>query len=251
MIIRNRLNELIMITQHDHALVSGLLSENVQTSLFKGSAKRKSVEIAIREHDRAWMPVDKYPIMNDKTQLPFSFMDFPVSYKALIYKYGIDEVEEKDAYAALLCSTHYAHFMSKSKEGDAKTFLEGENIRRCRLKTAVSCYDEEHFQFHFNLLKFCDNLSLYISLNEPGIPKEKSHPFYKNGIQSPFVEGERIKVNWKDQTTITLAPFPFQHPLNISLKQKVVPKEEVVNKGIAHAYLDSPFEKIDIRLTKE
>ena len=96
MIIRERFKELVMITQHDHALISGLLAENFNDSLFKGASKRGSVELAIREHDRAWVPVDKYPIMNDETQLPFSFMDFPASFKSVFYKHGVDEVEKMD-----------------------------------------------------------------------------------------------------------------------------------------------------------
>lgn len=250
MIIRERSNEIIMITQHDHALISGLIAENVKDSLFHSSSKRKSVEIAIREHDRAWMPVDKHPILNDKTKLPFSFMDLPASFKTVFYKHGIDEVEKMDFYAALLCSAHYVQFMSKNKDDDLiKTFIEGERAREQRLKSIIPQFHGEAFQFHFNLLKFCDNVSLYMCLNEPGTMKDNEHFFYKDGIHSPFVRGETMNAAWEDTQTVTLSPFPFRQPFCVFLKQKVVSKDEIVHRGIAQAYYEAPYETIKIRLT--
>nr|AYQ72090.1 DUF3891 family protein [Cohnella candidum] len=112
MIIREIQDSFVMVTQHDHALLSGEIAKHFTDPYFVDGAYRADVELAIREHDRGWIRLDDAPIWNDRDAKPFSFMDYPLLPKLTHYRLGIDEVQAQSEYAALLCSMHYCSFMA-------------------------------------------------------------------------------------------------------------------------------------------
>lgn len=251
MIVRERANDIVMITQHDHARISGKLASYWKDDLFKGQPERASVELAINEHDRAWISVDSKPFWNDKSKLPYSFTDLPNEPKLVLYKHGLDEVEEMNAYAGLLCSQHYTHFTKGDSSKASARFVENEEIRQNRIRRVVNV-DEASFPFHFDLLKFCDNLSLYMCLNEPGTSKDNEHYFFENGLPVPstfsFFRGNKLDIRFWDSQTITMSEFPFNETLVIQLPQKVVNKEQISKEGIIAAYEQAPVETIEIKI---
>lgn len=254
MIIRERSNEVVMIKQNDHAQISGMFASNWKEDLFPGEPKRNAVELAVAEHDRGWIHVDNKPKLNEITQLPFSFMDYPVAEKLIFYKSGIDEVERMDPYACLLCSYHYSRFVERSENEQSIAFMKEERDRQYRLKNSISNYNEKIFQFHLDLLVFCDNLSLYACLNEPGVSKAREHRFYKKGIPISstftFLKGDYLQCHWENQQTIFLSEFPFKESFTIEIKQKVVPKKDIIEKGLPVAYEQAAMEIVPVRLTR-
>ncbi|WP_430789021.1 DUF3891 family protein [Virgibacillus flavescens] len=249
MIVRERKNDIVMISQDDHARISGKLAKYWNASIFKGQSNREAVELAINEHDRAWISVDSKPFWNDKSKLPYSFTDLPNEPKLVFYKNGIDEVEEMNAYAGLLCSQHYMHFTMDDASEASQRFVVTEQLRQKRIRQLKNV-DEASFQFHFDLLKFCDNLSLYVCLNEPGSLKEKEHYFFKNGLPVPstfsFFSEDKLDVRFRDSQTITLSEFPFEEAVVIHLPQKVVDKDKINKNGIIAAYEQTPVETVEI-----
>ncbi|WP_156430913.1 DUF3891 family protein [Paenibacillus sp. FJAT-26967] len=49
--------------------------------------------------------------------------------------------------------------------------------RQQRLKAKLNQPGESMIEQHFKLLKLCDELSLYVCLNEPGVSKDEEHPW--------------------------------------------------------------------------
>ncbi|NKE06625.1 DUF3891 family protein [Mesobacillus selenatarsenatis] len=243
MIIHEREKDFIMVAQHDHALVSREAAKSWRDDYFSGIEKKDSVVLAVREHDRCWIEPDEEPLWNEHTQQPYSFMDYPGSPKLAYYKEGIDEVIQMDPYAGLLCSLHYGSFLEDATSTIGKNFWVAEKQRQQELQKELGIANDKVLSFHLNLLKFCDNLSLYICLNEPGTPKEQEHYFYKKGFPQKFsfMNDQTIHAVWLDKETVSLSHSPFSKKLNVTLPYKAVEKDQIEEIGLVSAYRSSPF----------
>src|SRR5699024_2610596 len=124
--------------------------------------------------DYGWYPVGVEPFLNDDTQLPHSVIDFLVLPKTLLYPQGVAIVEEVDAYAAALCSTHYMRFMENNTRPEVQTYMAHEKKQTKRILTDLAI-DQATFDDHVALLQFADNISLYVCLNEPGVSQSNVH----------------------------------------------------------------------------
>ncbi|MBY7142118.1 DUF3891 family protein [Virgibacillus sp. NKC19-3] len=256
MIVRERENEFVLIKQHDHAQISGEIVKNWRNDLWKDATCRcKSVEYAIYNHDLGWKPVDEQPFWNDQKQKPYSFIDFPTPLKTVFYKHGIDEVMKHDSYAGLLCSRHYMNFLLQETSREARAFVDQETERQQQIAASLSDIDKAVFDSHYALLQLCDSLSLYLCLNEPGVLMKDGHPFFRDGVPIPSALEEfhdtKMELTWKDQRTIAIHEFPLENPLPITLKQKIVTKEDISTKGFIPSYEAAPLQKIDLLLVED
>src|SRR5699024_12619243 len=81
---------------------------------------------------------------------------------------GIVKVSKVEAYAGLLCSRHYAHFILGGLDTEeARVFVQEEQERKEKYIRHFSDFDESVFEYHYVLLAFCDNLSLYVCIIKP------------------------------------------------------------------------------------
>ncbi|WP_226675205.1 DUF3891 family protein [Mesobacillus jeotgali] len=242
MIVHEREHEFVMVAQHDHAKVSRDAAECWRDEYFLGIDKKDSVVLAVREHDRCWIEPDEEPLWNKQTQQPYSFMDYPGSPKLAFYTKGIKEIVQMDPYAGLLCSLHYASFLKDATSTIGKNFWVAEKQRQQKLLKELGIEKDELLSFHLNLLKFCDNLSLYICLNDPGTPKSQEHYFYREGFPQKFsfANDQTIHAEWLDLQTVSLSVSPFINKLLVRLPYKAVDKELIKEIGLAAAYQDSP-----------
>jgi len=237
----------IMINQHDHAKVSGELAEGWKRDYFWGHERKSDVVFAIYEHDRGWIDLDKAPLMNGDSKIPFSFINYPLAPKIDHYKKGIDEVEYKNKYAALLCSLHYTSFLQHANDTISHNFYNQEKKRQQALLKSLNIhgYDEKekNLQYHLKMLKFCDNLSLYICLNKPGVDKSEEHPFFHKGFSQlfPLANYQRIKAHWKDHETVLLSISPLLKEVEVSLPYKKVEKKHIIDAGLIKAFHHTPF----------
>ncbi|TFB21070.1 DUF3891 family protein [Filobacillus milosensis] len=239
MIVTSHNEKIQMFTQYDHSKLSGDFVPYWQDQLFIGQAFSDEVKLAIREHDRAWIPLDEEPIWNYEKKVPHSFMDYPMKPKIEAYKKGIDEVEQQSNYAAYLNSQHFLSFFDQdSTDPDISRFISREIDRQNRLEqTFSSSLTNEINEFHFNLLQFCDDLSLYICLNEPGTSKENEIFMFKDGFRQRFAGlSGSIRANWVTINEITLTPFPFKEPFHVQVPYREITHEQVEEKGLVEAY---------------
>src|SRR5699024_12726047 len=96
-------------------------------SLFLNNSHVNSIMNAIRHHDRGWIHFDKEPFLNDVTHEPYDFTQFPLLPKLALYKNGINEVEDLNPYAGLLCSLHYSSFLKNNTNNKVIHFLRHED----------------------------------------------------------------------------------------------------------------------------
>lgn len=237
MIIQKKETEWEIVKQHDHAYVSWQAAMNWHPSFFPYNLRREEVLIAIRNHDRAWIPLDEKSRWNEEEGEPYGFTTYPLEDKLVAYRKGIDEAEEMSDYAALLCSMHYSSFFSEkeSNPDSIKQFLKDEMQRRtniyAHLKNELT---NEEVREHLKMLQFGDDLSLYICLNPPGIRKEDEFPWFKNGFRQFFsFAPSGIKAVWRNESVIELNPFPFLKEIEITVPvyhiKKTTNKETFLN----------------------
>ncbi|RKL69188.1 hypothetical protein CR203_03915 [Salipaludibacillus neizhouensis] len=257
MIIQNHHKDhVICIEQHEHALISGQFVRDWKDDYFIGKNMKKSVEHAVINHDRSWIPLDKNPIyLPEKSKLA-SFTDFPMEQKLQSYRSGIVQLLNEDLYAGFLLSCHYASFFSNTADKLGITFLLEEDNRQNVVKEALREKKllplEREREFHFNLLQLCDNLSLYICMNRWGARKEEEITWFKDGFKQELLKDQRIYPEWLSETMVTLDPYPFSHDqLQIEIPFKRLSKNDLAKPNIQNIYRDTPKEHHKIIFSKK
>lgn len=251
MIIRETEQHFIMTTQHDHAGLSSQIAEQLRSELFLGNEHIPIVLQAVTEHDRAWIRLDHTPIWNDQEQVPFSFSDYPLLPKLILYKLGIDEVEQMNAYAALICSMYYASFqdIQNSLHPDCIAFCTGEANRQAQLLEKLKP-SKEVLERHFHILQLCDDISLYVCLNKPGSAKADEHPWYREGFKrsEPLLpEGSsRLAAEWLNENEIKMAPFLWKHDFKTIVPVKRVSKDSIRSLGLNQAYARAALQEQEV-----
>ncbi|QKY71047.1 DUF3891 family protein [Lentibacillus sp. CBA3610] len=113
--------------------------------------------------------------------------------------------------------------------------------------------DEHIFHVHRRGLLHClTSLSLYILFNEPGALKENEHPFFKEGIPVSafltFFHTNKINIYWKDEKSVEMDVFPFNSQVNITIRQKSVPKKAIAENGLIESYEQAEEEAVSVQL---
>ncbi|TWI53590.1 DUF3891 family protein [Halalkalibacter nanhaiisediminis] len=243
MIIRERKNEFIMIKQYDHACLAGKIAAQVNENIFKSTDHLDEVIKAASEHDRGWVGLDETPIWNDEENIPYSFQDYPLELKLAFYKKGIDEIETVSPYAALLCSFHFSSFFPNPNDTSSIQFVNEESKRQKRIKRQVKV-EPDLLQKHFRWLQFCDDLSLYVCLNEPGVTKENEHPWFIDGFRNTEIFGiseKPIVAEWLSDQKINVQCFPFEKEFTARLTYKAISKNDIDENGVDKGFDKSPW----------
>jgi hypothetical protein len=246
MIVRETPTSFFCIAQHDHGHLAGVVAEQWPSNDFASAARRAQVLLAVREHDRAWIPLDEEPQWNEQLLAPHSFQTYPIAPKVTQYQAGIDEVVVLNAYAGLLCSLHFSSFPDLANTAAGLAFLRAETQRQQQLKAELELttpQDAADLQFERELLRFCDNVSLYLCLNEPGSAKAVGHLWYRDGIPFPdrMVPSQQLlQANWQGPDRVHLHPFPFSHSFPVSISYKELAKADLTPQGLAASYQEAP-----------
>lgn len=246
MIVRETEHEITMVTQPDHAQLSGDVASNFK-KFFSNDPYFEDVLFAIYQHDLSWIRLDETPIWNDRKSIPFSFTDYPLLPKLTHYKYGLDEIERMNKYAGLLCSLHYSSFgiFQNSSIADCIDFSRDETNRQQRIKTELSLTNHEDILKQFRLLQLCDVISLYVCLNSPGASKEQEHPRYRTGFEDSELfnneSNDRLVAEWMNNKEIQITPNPFDFSFSTNLRLKKLSKKQIEEKGLEKAYKNSEW----------
>ncbi len=239
MIVINQNTSFILFQQHQHGLISGEMAKQLRGSILHNEQIRFDVEFAIANHDYAWLQIDQLPLWNCEKNQPYSFIDYPLVDKIEAYTNGITYVQQQSEYAGLLCSLHYTSFFKEdSANSSIVRFISQEIDRRNKIKDKLQTYlDEQTISYHLDLLQFCDDLSLYLCLNEPGVLKEEEHPWFKNGFRQRFeFANEGLNAKWLNDKRICVEPFPFHSEFQVALPYKQLDKEHIEKDGLQAAF---------------
>ncbi|MBK5432326.1 MULTISPECIES: DUF3891 family protein [Bacillus] len=243
--------ESILIRQHDHGFLAGEIARHIIEDFFEDKIYLKETIDAIYEHDRGWIELDKVPILNDTKNIPYTFMDCPSSLRFVFYTIGLNAIEESNPYGALLCSKHFLSFSLNEEDEEMMSFYKHELERQKRILKTLTKEQYAMFDKHYRLLKFCDELSLYVCMNKPGVKKKDEIDLFKEGFEGTEMfnsKGEKpIQAEWVDEETIQITSFPFKTEFYTYVKYKTINKHEVKEKGIVKADRESEMKKKNIR----
>jgi Protein of unknown function (DUF3891) len=209
MIVREKPHSYVLVKQHDHALASGEFAKHWA----RRPRPLESTLYAIAHHDVAWQGPDARVRWNEETGRPYSFADYPPELKVRAYVEGLDWLEERDPYAACLCSMHYETLMRRFGSSEVEErFADAESRREEKLRARMSEEELENLEYNLRLLRLCDGLSLFVCLNEPG--DDGYPPPYPEGFE---FYGERFQPIWEDLGTLRLDPNPFSGAFDLSI----------------------------------
>ncbi|MHA6253362.1 DUF3891 family protein [Oceanobacillus sp. CAU 1775] len=250
MIIRENEKAFIMIRQHDHAVISEHIITHLTRDLLSLHERSDSVLYAIKMHDFGWIKFDEAPFWNDEKQEPFSFIDYPNIVKTILYKHGIEEVVKEDLYAGLLVSKHYSYFLANDPSREVYEFVANEEARQKQIQQRLNV-DQDLLQFHFELLKLADDLSLFVCLHEPR-PTGDVHYFFEKGVYLPKAfhkqVGERLQLNWQSEQTLDSSAPIFSDSFTLSIPYKQVLKEDITSEGLRKAYEKTKEDTLTIQV---
>jgi hypothetical protein len=212
-IVREKPGSYVLIKQHDHGLISGEFARHWAES----PRPLEPTLYAIAKHDAGWQVLEASVRWNAKTGKPYSFTDYPILPRLRAYEEGIDLLEAENPYAACLCSMHYAALVGDSEAEVG--FRERETQRQREMKDVMTGEELDNLKHNFHLLRLCDDLSLFVCLNEPG---RNDHPWYRNGFR---FEGAKFEPVWEDKYSLRLDPNPFSQSFDLAIPYKVVGKD--------------------------
>ncbi len=217
MIVRERPGSFVLVKQHDHGLASGEFARRL-------AGEPRPLEptlYAIAHHDVAWRGPDASVRWNEETGRPYSFADYPPEAKVRGYVEGLSWLEERNPYAACLCSMHYETLVRRFGSSEAeKGFADAESQRQERLRAGMTGEELDNLGHNLALLRLCDGLSLYICLNEPG--DGGYPPPYPEGFE---LSGERFEPVWEDRRTLRLEPNPFSGDFELEIPYATVGRD--------------------------
>lgn len=241
MIVRQQADEIMLIRQTDHAVLSGFFAREWGNDLFSRPEPFDSFCLATSEHDSGWRKWELEPRIDPKSRFPYSFMNLPTADHILLYQRCIDRLAKWDPYAELLVNMHCAGlydraratlpgFSAKYVKPDESAlvndFVQRLRLRQLRLKVDLRANvatkiaaDENQLQMNYQRMEALDRLSLLFCLNA----------FEGATIERVPVDNEGSETDWElhrdSDTVISLAPYPFRRsPLQVSILARSVPK---------------------------
>ncbi len=241
MILQEQGDQLIVIRQTDHAMLSGFFARALGNKLFSRPEPFESFCLAAAEHDNGWNEWELLPQIDPKTFTPYNFMSIPTEEHIALYQRGIERVVRADRYAGLLVSMHCSGLYDrtratmpgfsakyvKSNEAHLVTdFLQRLRLQQLRLKvdlradpTMKAFADDHALQANLQRLEALDRLSLYFCLA----------PLDGSTIDAVPVNGNGSEADWDLQPAgngfVTVKPYPFaKDPLEISILARRVPR---------------------------
>lgn len=220
MIVREQGEDFICIYQHDHALLAGELASHYNGTIFPYS----STLYGIAFHDIGWKAYDLKLAWNEEKDRPYTFEDTPLEEKLTLYRNGIDQVEAIYPYAGFLCSKHYCGFFANDFSELAVRFREQESIRQHQLRQFFTKEEERQIQKNYRLLRFFDDLSLALCLNEP---QKKDHPWFADGI---LFNEKKYQWKWLDEKRLYVDPEIFTRDFQVELPYIIVGRDRRIKK---------------------
>jgi hypothetical protein len=247
MIVQEQGDQLILIRQTDHAVLSGFFAREWGNDLFQRPEPFESLLLAASEHDNGWRDWELQPQIDPKTRLPYSFMSIPTDAHIELYQRGIERVVKSDRYAGLLVSMHAsglydraratipgfsAKYVKSTESELVNGFLQGLKLQQLRLKVDLRAdagkkefVQDKLLEANSRRLEALDRLSLYFCMSS--VPHDAT-------IDAVPVDDQGSEADWelrpRGPNAVALGPYPFRRePLQVSILVRRVPKRLYAN----------------------
>jgi hypothetical protein len=210
----------VMITQNDHAQLSGLFAAHWGNDKFEKPRPYAPLVRAAMFHDRGWIRYETGPQLNPTTGKTPNYREVPNDGPQLeAFEWAGDWLSEIDAYAGLMIARHRTGLW----QGRYGVMIHPPAIQRGKLpppieafitrseakqKSAADKLDTSDLAINYNLLQVWDVLSLYICSTESLSPDRiEPVPTAYSGNA-----GVGMTLTPRDRSTIALDPYPFDQP---------------------------------------
>jgi hypothetical protein len=211
---------IVMITQNDHAQLSGLFAAHWGNDTFEKPRPYASLVRAAMFHDRGWIRYETGPQLNPETGKTPSYREVPNDRMQLeAFEWAGDWLSAIDPYAGLMISRHRTGLWQGRygvithppaiKRGtlppDIQAFIARSEAKQ---KVAAEKLDVKEIAINYNLLQVWDMMSLYICSTEVLKPDRiEPVPVARSGAA-----GVGMTLTPLQSDTIALDPYPFDQP---------------------------------------
>ena len=259
--IRHRLgDEFVLITQHDHARLSGRLAEYVGNALFAPPTPYQETVDGIALHDCGWPLHDDRPTLNPQGQ-PLHVLESPMSVAIPVWGESVRGASDRNAYSGLLVSLHVLALSALAQSRDQapherardrrdlfdlnkfqhKQIEHQQHLRRTLdlrtdvplrlgLATPGTGAREDLLLFGYHLLKLMDRISLDVCSGEDLFETvEEVYP-------RPGAEPLTLRVGHPSHFGLTVEPWPFNQPeLTLDVPARRVPAQKYADEAEFHS----------------
>ncbi len=192
MIVRPDGDDLLLVTQPEHAALSGRIMAAWRNDGLPARPTRETVLLATREHDNGWIEVDSRPALDAATGRPHHFMTAPDATKRGIWPRGVRRLEPVDPAAAALVAQHALALLDVHPLPGWEPFAAAMTAERDRiLRGGAYGNDLDALQADYRFVFLGDLISLVFCC-------EWSRTFLYAGYTIT-----------RDGTTVQVAPDPF------------------------------------------
>ena len=262
-----------LITQNDHATLSGQLCEHWGNETTDAHEFHHSVTAAAYLHDNGWWEFDLGP-RTDSTGSPLNFLQSPKQTWVGFYQRGVENVIDLDRYGGLLVSMHGSGIrrrryatqpdMPQRKHDYSEFIADQESIQQglaAELQAAgkVTADDRQMLKnLHeagnydrggvslwqaYKLVQLMDRLSLYFCMNGT-LKTETIYP-------APVTTDNDVELTIEPiGSDIRIEPYPFDtEPFDVTLPARTIPQQEYESRrGIVEAYFRATREPVTFTL---
>ena len=220
MIVREDGDELVMVRQVDHSMLSGRLAAIWGAGPWERPQPYVSCIVGARMHDVIWVPWDEsLPCAPDGR--PYNFRDVARPVIIPYQQRGIDAVEALDAYAGLLVSLHFSGFYhshwgwepTRVDEADQEAVAshvrsELDRQRRIRERIGIDLVAEPRLECNYKWLQLWDRISLHICVFgfDSGYDAEMPALPARVGAEAEQI---RLRMSLEPDNVCRLDPYPL------------------------------------------
>ena len=211
---------IVMITQNDHAQLSGLFAAHWGNASFEAPRPYGSMVRAAMYHDRGWIRYETSPQLNPQTGKTPNYREVPTDAAQLeAFGWASDWLGSIDPYAGIMIARHRTGLW----QGRYGVISHPPAIQRGTLPPQIQAFiaeseakqkagaagvDASEAATNYHLLQVWDMISLYICSNER-LKNERIEPVPTSYSGKP---GASLKLTPLEANTIALDPYPFDQP---------------------------------------
>ena len=243
---------LLLITQSDHAKMSGVLAAHWGNERFARPSPYGSVVRGAVFHDCGWYRYDTGPLYDVERQTTPTFFQVPLDDVQLdAFQWGIDWLTDIDPYAGLLIGRHRtglwrsrygaivhpAQAPPRPPSPGVAAFLQRNEPRQ---EAAIAAFGAQQFETNYRLLQIWDLLSLYFCTGEP--KAETLEPVPMNYTNAGATTS--LHLTPLDERRIAIDPYPFDiDPLPVEYIYRRMPTAKFPDQqSFRIAYFGTPLE---------
>lgn len=227
MFVSSKDDQLLLVTQEDHAVLSGELAAHWGNDIFEPVQPHESMLTAARQHDVGWLEPDSVPLLDHTTGKPVHVTDVDLTAHQRFYAKGVAEVSAFDPYAGLVVSLHWTGLYrgrwglgpsfdpARARAANLDRVVEDQEISWIKVREELRQRAEDGRRSHFeqrlwanyDLLQAFDLISIFLCTSFGG--EEQTIPAVPRG---PWQPSEAIVLRADTDRTVTVRPFPFDQP---------------------------------------